>query len=88
MKWGIARLIMHLKFRFHRKQVCDRELRLLVAGPMERGAPLVVDLVDVKVLVLRKVVQAEWLVTLSCNMEAVGTVDVRNVHIRTHLLDH
>jgi hypothetical protein len=56
MKWGIARLIMHLKFRFHHKQVCDCELRLLVAGPMERGAPLVVDLVDVKVLVLGKVV--------------------------------
>lgn len=53
---------------------------------MQWRASLVVYLVDIKLLMLCKVIEADWLVALGCNMQAVGTIDVCHPDITLHLI--
>ena len=54
---------------------------------MKRCAAFVVHLIDIKTLNHGKVVQADRLVTLGGNMEAVGPIDVRYIYVGAHLVD-
>ena len=81
-------MVMHFKLRFHCQDPSDREFALLVARPVQWGASLVVNLVDIEVLVHRKVEQADWLVALGCDVEAVGAIDICHMDVGAHLVYH
>lgn len=84
----VAGLIVDLQLRAHGQDVGDCEFGLLVASPVEGRAALVIDLVDVQVLMPCKVVKADGLVALGGDVETVGAVNIGNVHVGAHLIDH
>ena len=88
MERSVASLIVHLEFGLHRQKVSDCKLRLLVACPVKRRAAFVVYLVNVETLVHRKVIKADRLIALSSDMQTISAVDIRDVHVRTHFVDH
>lgn len=79
---------MHLKLWLHRKDVGDCEFGLLIAGPMERRASLMVNLINVQILMLGEIVKANGLVPLCGDMQAICAVHIRDVNVGAHFIYH
>lgn len=88
MQRCVPRLVMHFELRLHRKNVGDCKFGLLVASPVKRCTSFVVDLVNIQILMLRKVIKADGLVSLCSDVKAVCSVDIRDVDVCSHFVDH
>jgi len=88
MKRRQAVLVFKLQVRVHRQDVREGILSFAVAGPVQRRAPTVIRHVDIHVFLVGEIEEWTRLVTLCGHMKHVRAINISQVKISMHFLDH